>query len=287
LIRLDTAQPRGIVWLASYPKSGNTWVRAFLYSLLRTLAGEQRQDVDLNGVAFFGESDRTVDYYRRYLPAEAIADRAAVAAARPRLQSDIALGSPGPVMIKTHNALMDYLGAPLINRAVSAGAVYMIRNPLDVAISLAHFRAIPIEDAIEVLGTSGWSSETNNDDVYFVAGSWSENVASWSDSPSEAILVVRYEDLLADPLGGFTGIAAHLCIDASEDQLHQAVELTRFDRMQRAEAAKGFLEKPPNVERFFREGRAGQWRSQLTRAQVDRVVAHHRAQMERFGYLPD
>ncbi len=275
------------MWLASYPKSGNTWVRAFLYTLLMSLAGTPANDLDLDAVAYFGESDRTVAYYRPHLPnPAAICDRAAVAAARPKVQADIAMGSPGPVMIKTHNALIDYLGAPLVNRAVSAGAVYVVRNPLDVAISLAHFRGASIDAAIDEMATAGAATETNDDDVYFVTGSWSENVASWTTPPTGAILPVRYEDMLASPVETFTAIAAHVRMPATANQIAHAIDLTRFDRMRHAEDARGFLEKPPHVERFFREGRAGQWQATLTDAQVERIVTAHGKEMGRFGYLP-
>jgi hypothetical protein len=283
---MDASQPRGIVWLASYPKSGNTWIRAFVHTLLVGLSGEKVDRLDLDAIAYFGESDRSVAYYRRYIPDEAISDRAAVAAVRPRLQSDIALGSPGPVMIKTHNALINYLGSPLINRAVSAGAVYVVRNPLDVAISFANFRSISIDEAIDVMATPQWSMETNGDDVYFVAGSWSEHVASWTARHDEAVLVVRYEDLLTHALPQFAAIAAHLRIPADAEAIQHEVDLTRFDSMQKAEAERGFLEKPPNVDRFFRSGRAGQWQDGLAASQVERIVSAHGDQMARFGYLP-
>jgi hypothetical protein len=253
---------------------------------LHELQGERARELDLNAVAYFGESDRAVEYYRRYLPPEAVGDRSAVAAVRPKLQADIALGSPGPVIIKTHNAMMDYLGAPLINRAVSAGAVYVIRNPLDVAISFAHFRAISIDEAIDVMATPEWSIETNSDDVYFVTGSWSEHVASWTRATSDAVLVVRYEDMLAEPVSAFRAVAAHIQAPATDEGLRHAVELTQFDRMRQAESERGFPEKPANVDRFFRSGSAGQWRSTLSPKQVERVVSAHGEQMARFGYLP-
>ncbi|HVY20070.1 MAG TPA: sulfotransferase domain-containing protein [Bauldia sp.] len=286
MIRLDAAHPKGIVWLASYPKSGNTWLRAFLYSLLLEVTGTRSDDLDLDAVAYFGESESAVPHYRRHLSESAVADRAAVAAVRPKVQAEIAANSPGLVMIKTHNALIDYLGSPLIDRSVSAGAVYVVRNPLDIAISLAHFRAVSIDDAIDEMGRSGRASETNSEDVYYVAGSWSEHVRSWTAQPSSAILPVRYEDLLANPAETFAGIATHLRIPARAEQIGHAVELTRFDRMQKAEHAHGFLEKPPNVPRFFREGRAGQWERELSAAQVERIVATHGSEMARFGYLP-
>jgi hypothetical protein len=73
---------------------------------------------------------------------------------------------------------------------------------------------------------------------------------------------------------------------ATADQIRRTVEMTTFEQMQKAEAAKGFLEKPPHADRFFRQGRSGQWQDVLSSAQVDRIVAAHREQMARFGYLP-
>jgi hypothetical protein len=46
------------------------------------------------------------------------------------------------------------------------------------------------------------------------------------------------------------------------------------------------MEKPEHAQRFFREGRAGQWKDILSAEQIDRIVSDHREQMARFGYLP-
>ena len=191
-----------------------------------------------------------------------------MAAARPKVQADIALGSPRPVMMKTHNAMIDHEGAPLISRAMSAGAVYIVRNPLDVVIPLAHFRSISIDAAIEEMATAGYSTETNDEDVYFVTGSWSQHVRSWTAKPSPAVLPVRYEDMLEKPLETFSAMARHVWMPATPDQVRRAIELTTFSRMQEFEATHGFLEKPPHLDRFFRVGRAGQWRDLLTPAQA-------------------
>ncbi len=275
------------MWLASYPKSGNTWVRAFLFVLLKLMQGEAVAAVDLNAVAISGQNERTADYYVRHLPdRDAIFDRAAVAAARPKVQTDIAVGMPGPVMIKTHNAMVDYLGAPLVNRAVSAGALYIVRDPLDVAVSLAHFHAISLDAAIERMATPGWSTQTNPEDVYFVTGSWSENVASWTARPNPAVLAVRYEDLIAKPEETFTTLAHHVAMPANPAQIARAIDLTTFERMRSAEAAQGFVEKAPEADVFFRRGKVGEGRERLSAEQVGRIVDTHREQMARFGYLP-
>ena len=287
MLNIDLIHPKGIVWLASYPKSGNTWVRAFLFALEKICAGQEMSAIKLDEMVYWGETDRDVDYFARHLSGPAIiADQKLIAAARALVQRDIAFGSPRLVYIKTHNAMVIDRGTPTINPVATAGAIYLVRNPLDVAISWARFRGIPIDDAIADMGRAGFETATNEHDIYIVYGSWSENVRSWTERPNPAVLVVRYEDMLAAPNDAFAKIAAHLMIFANRAQTDQAAELSSFSRLQAAEAAGGFLEKPPDAERFFREGRAGQWRDVLTPAQVSRIVADHGEQMARFSYLP-
>jgi hypothetical protein len=66
----------------------------------------------------------------------------------------------------------------------------------------------------------------------------------------------------------------------------KAIDWSSFDNLKSQEQEDGFKEKPEHAERFFREGRAGQWKEILTPAQVDRIVKDRGEQMARFGYLP-
>lgn len=287
MISVDPRFPRGIVWLASFPKSGNTWLRAFIFALRKLRSGRAIEAIDLDEMVYSGETDRDVDYYARYLsgPATAVA-RDEIAAARGHVQRDIAMGSLAPVYIKTHNARVMERGFPTINLAVSVGAVYLVRNPLDVAVSWSHFRGVDLDQAIADMARPGNATVPNGNDVHMVLGSWSENVHSWTGEAHPAVLVARYEDMLDEPLAAFTAIARHLRLDASPEQIERAAALASFDRLQRAELATGFLEKPPEAAMFFRHGQAGQWREALTAEQVARVVAAHGPEMARFGYLP-
>jgi hypothetical protein len=98
--------------------------------------------------------------------------------------------------------------------------------------------------------------------------------------------VVRYEDMLADPIAEFTKVVAHLKIDADPARIAKAVGFSSFETLRTMERETGFDEKPAAAGAFFRAGRKDQWRSALTEGQVRRVVARHRAQMARFGYVP-
>ena len=80
---------------------------------------------------------------------------AEIAATRPRVQAGIVKALGRPVFVKTHNANARDHGFPIINMAASAGAVYIVRNPLDVAISFAAFSATTIDEVIGSMGTPG------------------------------------------------------------------------------------------------------------------------------------
>ena len=283
----DLARRRGFVWMASYPKSGNTWFRMLLANLLldsregvplntspfRIAFGGTRFD-DLAGVA---ASDCTGDETDLLIPAFFRLDLATSNAPRPHLYR------------KVHSGYVaNGCGQALFPNDVTAGAVYIVRNPLDVAVSWAFH--------------SGWSSARSvaylNDTRSTIGGlnlkacqerllDWSGNVRSWCAAPFP-LLVLRYEDMLADTVAELRRVVRFLRLeDVSEARLRRAVAHSRFARLREIEERKGFVEKPwKNASRFFREGRAGGWREHLCAAQVRVLVRRHWATMEAFGYDP-
>jgi len=97
---------------------------------------------------------------------------------------------------------------------------------------------------------------------------------------------MRYEDMLAEPQKTFGALARHLLFTPSDSELADAIDRSSFERLREQEEKAGFKERPEKAERFFREGRAEQWKDVLTPAQVQRIVDAHGGQMRRFGYLP-
>jgi len=282
----DFESKSGLVWLASYPKSGNTWTRAFLSNLAAILAGES-DELDVNAIGRFSAGENFTPLYEERLgfrPTEE--HRKEIAALRHEVQKSIADTYEGLVFVKTHNGLVMDHGQSIINFAVTSGAIYIVRNPLDVAISLSHHIGTTIDEAITTMGMPDVRTPVNEKRVYEIWGSWSQHVESWTRKPHRAIYVMRYEDMLNDPQKTFGALARHLLLDATLPQLNLAVERSSFANLKSQEEKTGFKEKPEKAERFFREGRAGQWKDVLTAAQVDRIVKDHREQMARFGYLP-
>ena len=272
-----------LIWLASYPKSGNTWMRAFLHNLLRN----PKDDYDINRLGEFSFSDSTPHFYQTYLtnpPQEWT--NAEVMQTRWKAQRDIGRMSTDDVFVKTHNAHVEFDGLPMINMDLTAGAVYVVRNPLDVCISLADHYGCSIDESIRILGDPSSGTPTGEQLVFEVHKSWSTHVLSWTNQPGPWLHIIRYEDMLKKPVVAFSRVARFLGLNPPRDRLERAIDRASFKSLRAQEDAKGFRERSFKAEKFFRVGKAGQWRTALSKAQIDRVVEAHKEQMERFGYWP-
>jgi len=272
----------GIVWLASYPKSGNTWVRAFLHNLFRNATVAH----DINRMHELTLGDTKPAAYRAldptWTPAKSLKETLAL---RGPVHRAIAASRTDSVFVKTHSALIECEGYALITMEVTTAAIYIIRNPLDVTLSFANHFGLSVDAAIQHMGQHGHVLAQNEINAYDVIGSWSQHVESWTQRSSQGLLVVRYEDLQESPRKVFGSIAGFLGLTPPRDRLDRAIKLSSFKVLQEQERRHGFVERPPHAEAFFRKGRAGEWRTDLTQAQIDRIVADHGDVMRRFGYL--
>lgn len=270
-----------IVWIAGYPKSGNTWVRAFLHGLL----APPGTPFDINRMNRVTGNEAAMAHFQGLDPRPWHAwTPAEIAAMRPAAQAALAARHPYNVFCKTHLARTRVFGHATIAAAVTAGAVYLLRNPLDVAVSYADHQSLPLDAAIALMNLAGHTTPTTASHVGEPMGSWSENVESWTGGEGP-LHVMRYEDMLADPHRAFAALARFLGLGAPRARLRRAVAACSFAALARQEERHGFVERPPGQARFFRAGRAGGWRAALSPAQAQAIVARHGAVMRRFGYL--
>ena len=294
------AEGRGIVWIVAYPKCGTTWLRAVLTNYLQdrdeaasinALVGDwnasARNEFDhLMGV---DSSDLRPDELVRNLPRyrEALAE--AVCALPP---VDAGRGGTGRrYFAKSHEPFEGRTGGPRFSPAGTIGVIYLVRNPLDVAVSYAHHIQAPIEQTIRRM------NDPEANDLPAVRrimkllpnplGTWSEHVASWLDQCTVPTCVARYEDLLTDPVAGFGRIVRFTGLEWQPARLARVVEQAAFARLRAQEAKHGYGERRQTAPAFFRAGVAGSWRSALSRDQVQALVAAHRPMMARLGYLQD
>src|SRR3954451_6509877 len=130
-----------IVWLASYPKSGNTWMRAFLHNFLRN----PDKSYDINKMSDFTLGDSQVSWYQQFDPRPGSEySKPDVQRMRPMVHHAMTKAFPDSVFVKTHNACVEDNGHPLVSLEVTAGAIYIVRNPLDVVISYSDHIGQPI-----------------------------------------------------------------------------------------------------------------------------------------------
>lgn len=205
---------------------------------------------------------------------------------REQAQDRIGKSQAGTILVKTHNYHGDFDGYPLHNLGITAGAIYIVRNPLDVTLSVADHFGLDVAGAIDLLNTERGATEVDEDNMGSILGSWSFHVQSWTQSESDAVKVVRYEDLLDKPIKAFGSVLSLLNQDKNAKQLKQAVRHSSFDTLRKQEDQQGFKEKSPNSKRFFRKGKSNQWRTKLSRDQVAEIVDQNREQMQRFKYIP-
>src|ERR1700679_2432595 len=139
-----------IVWLASYPKSGNTWMRAFLHNLMRN----PNESYDINRLTDLTLGESQTFWFKKLDPRSPLEySNEEVMALRQPVQEMITRTSPDSVFVKTHNALMTVYGHELAVNALTAGAIYIVRNPLDVTISYSHHLGKTIDEMIDFMET--------------------------------------------------------------------------------------------------------------------------------------
>ena len=275
----------GIYWLASYPKSGNTWLRVLLTNYRRD--GDEPADINDLDINAEGFSQTMFDELLGI--DSACLTKKQIEHYRPLVYKKMAEESAEPLFLKVHDAYTrNREGQPIFPSSATAGAIYLVRNPLDVAVSYAHHRDEPPDETIEHLNCARAfvaGTEKKQGQLPQRLKSWSEHIKSWTNAPDIDVLAVRYEDLLCDTAAVFTDIIRFAKLEFDAERVKKAVAFSDFERLRKQEQARGFGEKQPTAVSFFRKGKSGSWREQLTEAQVKRIIENHREAMRRFGYL--
>lgn len=276
-----------LFWLASYPKSGNTWLRAFI----RNLRGEGDAPASINDLSSGGmaSSRSWLDELLGFDTADL--DAAEIERLRPAIYGYASDHARSFTYHKIHDACHRVDGRQLIvNADATAGAVYLVRNPLDVAISYANHGGWSIDEAIAKMADPEHCMAPDDGaqlkpQVEQRMSTWSDHVRSWVDGDGLRVHVMRYEDMKVAPQRVFRDAARFLHLATDPQAIARALEHASFDTLRAQEDATPFRERNPGGGRFFRKGLAGDWQTVLSRAQIGRVVEAHGEVMRRFGYL--
>lgn len=276
----------GVYWLASYPKSGNTWLRLMIEFCLGDAA-----DADINAmdsIPVYGAGRASFDDYMGVAAsdltaAEVLSWRADV------LRAEVRDGE-APRMLKTHDARVRLPGGgELIPSDVSLGAVHLVRDPRDVVLSLARHLDVDVDQAITFMADDrtlmGKSYRRLAPQLWQLWSGWSGHTQSWLAPADFPVLTVRYERMRANPGQVLAEVLAALRIPCSGQRIAAAVAATALDRLRAQEDRDGFREGA-GTGRFFSTGLVGGWHGRLSAGQVRRIEADHATVMRRLGYLP-
>ena len=278
-----------IVWLASYPKSGNTWFRIFLTNFLRD--EDQPADINMLGGGPIASAREPFDEAVGYDSGELTYDE--IDRLRPEVYLHQSCAQKETLYVKVHDAytfLPD--GRPLFPSEATQCVLYFIRNPLDVAVSYAHHGghkryARAIHDMAYANMTLSAHHATEDNQLRQKLLTWGGHATSWVDAPGLRVHCMRYEDMKQRPQEVFGAAVRFLGLPDEPVRLKKAVEFSRFEEVKRQENENGFSEKLLSAKTFFRKGQVGSWREALTAEQAAKIVADHGEVMRRFGYLDD
>lgn len=277
---------KGIYWIASYPKSGNTWFRIFLANLL----SDSEEPVSINEINNTPiASDRLLfEQFAGVESSDLLQEE--IERLRPQIYEHWTANSNKTLFIKIHDAYAyTSENKPLVSTKATLGALYIIRNPLDIVPSLSHHSHCSIDGAIERMGDKNFGLCANPEKLSRQLCqrllSWSGHVLSWVEAREVSSHTLRYEDMLLKPLESFEKAVRFLKLNKSKNEIRNAIDLSSFEKLKAQENEHGFRVKPLEAESFFWKGKSGTWKDCLSKKQVEKVIRDHGEVMKRFGYL--
>jgi len=282
------APPGGIVWLASFPKSGNTWFRIFLANL----AAGENGPADINNLDERGGiASSRHEFEAATLLDSGLLSHDDIDCLRPRVYEAIRADATEQRWIKVHDAYTQTpQGEPMFGGKVARAAIYLARDPRDVAVSLSYHNSTTVDDAIKLINAADGalcrSRKGQAPQLRQKLMGWSGHVTSWLDQTDVPVFVVRFEDLKASPVDHFGAALRFADRQATPEEIERAVRHADFAQLQRQESEKGFGERMSRTAPFFRSGAAGGWREVLNVEQIKAIEQCHSAVMARLGYAP-
>ncbi len=278
---------KSIVWLASYPKSGNTWLRVFLANYI---AGEGSV-VNPNEIERYSKLFDSGDFeeFTGLIPCELTPDEIDIY--RPDLYrhySSQNRESDSPLILKIHDAYtFNNNNQPIFPQDVSRVAIYAVRNPLDVCVSYSSHLNQPTDKIIRMMCNEDCiiSSDVKQNSIRQIINSWSSHARSWIENSSIPVHLVRYEDMLANPLESFGSIVKASGLEFSLNRVKWAVENSSFQKLQDSERESSFIIKTLSGNHFFRKGRSGDYSNHLSDSQIQKLVEYNYQMMRVFNYI--
>ncbi len=292
---------KNIFWISSYPKSGNTLVRAILTGLFFSKEGKVEFE-DMKHIGLF-ETTRRLNFIKSINEEDFynLGDLKVLSKYWQKIQTNQELKiEKGFGFLKTHSCLVSIKNNLFTNKDITKGYIYVIRDPRDLSISWAHHSNYGIDQSIDFLSNplsvlkwinkSKYSLVPKNIFPLQFISSWSEHVKSWTENDiGIPKLIIKYEDLIMDKeliikkIIKFFDENFGVKINNPNKRLENILKTTSFSYMKNMETKNSFDEAMPWVD-FFREGKKEQWKKILTKEQKLKIEKNFKNYMLKFGY---
>lgn len=270
----------GAVWVASYPKSGNTWMRCLLEAYRRggTLDINDMRITSADGGATIIQGVSPIPLSQLGLRGEMMIRPCALLNLFSRLTK--------PIWVKTHFANIQPDGLPhCIPPDFTERAVYVVRDPRSVLLSFSRFFHHPLDVAAEGMANKDFTIGGTDTHALTLISSWSNHVSSWVSEKEFPVHVVKYEDMQADAGKELTEVLEFLGTDVDPELVRMAVAASDVGNLKKAEDEDGFRENRRSERgAFFRGDR--DYKDELGPKYIKRIEEDHRVVMETLGYLP-
>ena len=278
-----------IIWLASYPKSGNTFLRSLLSAYFFSNHGDFEFNL-LKNIKQFPVNEIFTNI------GIDINDKYSVAENYIKAQQEINKNKDLQFW-KTHSSFCKmYNKFNFSNLENSIGVIYIVRDPRNVITSFARHNSKEIEDTLELLiNDLTIGNEKNEPEVYM--GSWNFNYNSWKVyNSSNKYFLVKYEDLVNDTkkifiqILNFINTVTNINKSIDEDKIDKAIKTTSFSRMQNLEEQFGFEEAKINEitgqkVKFFNLGPKNHWKNSLDNKVRKKIEDKFKKEMLELNYL--
>ena len=280
-----------IIWLSSFPKSGNTWMRAFLCSYLYLDLNKENFSFDLlNKIKRFPNINQLNDI--------GIKPKSFIDVARSWIaaQNHINLNSKIN-LLKTHQAFGSFENFPFTDSINTLGAIYLVRDPRDVLISYAKHMKQDIDKTLDLVledDSKGNLFEGKNNVIGEVRGSWSQHYNSWKYSNLKEKIIIKYEDLINNPFNTFSKVINYLnylfqklsfSLETNDERIRKCIEISNFNNLQNLEKKLGFDENIKPGAFFFNKGTTKQWQDELNDKILYKIEKKFKKEMKELNYI--
>jgi hypothetical protein len=273
-----------IIWIPSYPKSGNTWIRAFLSTYLYSPDGTFKYNL-INKIGEFPDHN----ILNKFMNSKDFHNLGEVSKHWIGVQQIINHNKRN-IFLKTHGSLCNINGKVFTNSANTLVFIYIVRDPRNVITSMSNHFGTSQEECFKTIINEKYIiyPEMNNQ-IYpaTLVGSWNVNYKSWKNFGSVNKIIIRYEDLISNTEDTLKKIinflSQHTDVKYNKDKLTEAMKNTNFANLKKYEEEFGF--NMGQKGKFFYLGKENNWKKLLDPAIDDKITELFKSEMSELGYI--